>query len=114
MSPRPHNSGHCTIDAADVSQFECQVRALAGLPLPAPRAHSSAVMLNLLGDLWCDGAPPEWARVLALPGVHLHLYGKAHARPGRKMGHLTATAPTLDAADALARDAARGLGIAPW
>ncbi len=114
MAPRPHNSGHCTIDAADVSQFEYQVRTLAGLPLPEPRAHSSAVMLNLLGDLWSDGAPPEWARVLALPGAHLHLYGKAQARPGRKMGHLTVTAPTLDAADALARDAARGLGIAPW
>ncbi len=114
MAPRPHNSGHCTIDAADVSQFECQVRALAGLPLPTPRVHSPAVMLNLLGDLWRDGAAPDWARVLALPGVHLHLYGKAQARPGRKMGHLTVTMPTLDAADAVARDAAQRLGIAPW
>jgi 5-(carboxyamino)imidazole ribonucleotide synthase len=114
MAPRPHNSGHCTIDGADVSQFECQVRAMAGLPLPTPRAHSPAVMLNLLGDLWRDSAPPGWAQVLALPGAHLHLYGKAQPRPGRKMGHLTVTAATLDAADAAARDAARWLGIAPW
>jgi 5-(carboxyamino)imidazole ribonucleotide synthase len=114
MAPRPHNSGHCTIDAADVSQFDYQVRALAGLPLPAPRLHSPAVMLNLLGDLWRSGAPPAWERVLAWPGVHLHLYGKAEARAGRKMGHLSVTAPTLEAADALARDAAAVLGIAPW
>jgi 5-(carboxyamino)imidazole ribonucleotide synthase len=114
MAPRPHNSGHCTIDGANVSQFEYQVRALAGLPLPPPRVHSSAVMLNLLGDLWREGAAPPWERVLALPGAHLHLYGKAQARAGRKMGHLTVTAPTLDAADGVAREAALALGIAPW
>jgi 5-(carboxyamino)imidazole ribonucleotide synthase len=114
MAPRPHNSGHCTIDGANVSQFEYQVRALAGLPLPPPRAHSNAVMLNLLGDLWRDGAPPPWERLLALPGAHLHLYGKAQARAGRKMGHLTVTAPTPAAADGVAREAARALGIAPW
>jgi 5-(carboxyamino)imidazole ribonucleotide synthase len=114
MAPRPHNSGHCTIDGSDLSQFECQVRAMAGLPLSAPRLHSPAVMLNLLGDLWRDGAPPDWNRVLALPGAHLHLYGKAQARPGRKMGHLTVTAASLDAADAVAREAARWLGIEPW
>jgi len=114
MAPRPHNSGHCTIDGADVSQFEYQARAMARLPLPPPRAHSPAVMLNVLGDLWRDGAAPDWARVLALPGAHLHLYGKAQARPGRKMGHLTVTAPTLAAACAVARDAAQHLGIAPW
>lgn len=114
MAPRPHNSGHCTIDAADVSQFECQVRTMAGLPLPVPRPHSSAVMLNLLGDLWRDGAAPDWGRVLALPGVHLHLYGKSQVRAGRKMGHLTATAASLDEADAVARQAARHLGLAPW
>jgi 5-(carboxyamino)imidazole ribonucleotide synthase len=82
--------------------------------LPAPRVHSPAVMLNLLGDLWRDDAAPDWARVLALPGTHLHLYGKAQARPGRKMGHLTVTASTLAAAHAVARDAAQRLGIAPW
>jgi 5-(carboxyamino)imidazole ribonucleotide synthase len=101
MAPRPHNSGHYSLDACDVSQFDLQVRTLAALPLVAPRQHSSAVMLNLLGDLWADGEPP-WAEVLALPGAHLHLYGKAEARPGRKMGHLTLTADT----PAVARDAA--------
>ncbi|MCC7456536.1 MAG: 5-(carboxyamino)imidazole ribonucleotide synthase [Nitrospira sp.] len=114
MAPRPHNSGHCTIDAADASQFDWQVRAMAGLPLVAPRAHSPALMLNLLGDLWRDGAAPEWRRVLSLPGAHLHLYGKAQARPGRKMGHLTLTAADAGAAQALAREAAQRLGIVPW
>jgi 5-(carboxyamino)imidazole ribonucleotide synthase len=114
MAPRPHNSGHCTIDSADVSQFEWQVRTMAALPLNAPRAHSCAVMLNLLGDLWRGGEPPDWAGVLSLPGRALHLYGKAHARPGRKMGHLTLTAATMAAADATARQAAARLGLAAW
>ncbi|TSE34284.1 5-(carboxyamino)imidazole ribonucleotide synthase [Tepidimonas charontis] len=117
MAPRPHNSGHYTIDACDVSQFELQVRALAGLPLTAPRLHSAAVMLNLLGDCWWrDGQPhsPDWARVLTLPGVHLHLYGKLQARPGRKMGHLTVTATDLPRARAVAWQAAQWLGMAPW
>ena len=94
MAPRPHNSGHYSIDACDVSQFELQVRCMAGLPLVQPRLHSSAVMLNLLGDLWFDAgrrAHAAWAEVLALPGAHLHLYGKANARRARKMGHLTVT-----------------------
>ncbi|HVO07346.1 MAG TPA: 5-(carboxyamino)imidazole ribonucleotide synthase [Burkholderiaceae bacterium] len=114
IAPRPHNSGHCTIDACDASQFEWQVRAMAGLPLPKPRVHSEAVMLNLLGELWHDGRAPDWPAVLALPGAHLHLYGKREARPGRKMGHLTLTAGSADAADALAREAAQRLGLAPW
>jgi 5-(carboxyamino)imidazole ribonucleotide synthase len=114
MAPRPHNSGHCTIDACDVSQFEWQVRAMAGLPLPAPCVHSSAVMLNLLGDLWRDGVVPDWRGVLALAGAHLHLYGKLQARPGRKMGHLTLTAGSATAADALAREAAQRLGLPAW
>jgi 5-(carboxyamino)imidazole ribonucleotide synthase len=114
MAPRPHNSGHCTIDACDVSQFEWQVRTLAGLPLSAPRVHSNAVMLNLLGDLWHDSAAPDWRDVLALSGAHLHLYGKARARPGRKMGHLTLTAASAAEADALAREAARRLGLLAW
>jgi 5-(carboxyamino)imidazole ribonucleotide synthase len=114
MAPRPHNSGHCTIDAADIDQFEYQVRAMTGLPLAPPRVHSPALMLNLLGDLWRDGAAPPWARVLALPGAHLHLYGKAQARAGRKMGHLSVSAATPEAADAVAREAASILGIAPW
>jgi 5-(carboxyamino)imidazole ribonucleotide synthase len=114
MAPRPHNSGHCTIDACDVSQFEWQVRAMAGLPLPAPRAHSNAVMLNLLGDLWRNGIAPDWRRVLALPGARLHLYGKAQPRPGRKMGHLTLTAERATAAETLAREAAQRLGLRAW
>jgi 5-(carboxyamino)imidazole ribonucleotide synthase len=111
MAPRPHNSGHYTMDACDVSQFGLQVRTLAGLPLNQPRQHSAAVMLNLLGDLWVDGETPAWGQVLALPGVHLHLYGKLKANKGRKMGHLTVTATTADAARATALQAAALLGI---
>jgi len=118
MAPRPHNSGHYSIDACDMSQFELQVRCLAGLPLTAPRLHSPAVMLNLLGELWFDTnseggreRSPRWAEVLALPGAHLHLYGKANARRGRKMGHLTITAADAARARALALQAAALLGI---
>jgi 5-(carboxyamino)imidazole ribonucleotide synthase len=115
MAPRPHNSGHHSIDACDVSQFELQVRCLAGLPLATPRLHSSAVMLNLLGDLWFDAdgreRTPPWRDVLALPGAHLHLYGKASARRARKMGHLTITAPDAAAARAVALQAAAALGL---
>ena len=115
MAPRPHNSGHYSVDACDVSQFELQVRCLAGLPLATPRLHSPAVMLNLLGDLWLDGEGrervPRWAEVLALPGVHLHLYGKASARRGRKMGHLTVTAADASSARAAALQAAALLGL---
>lgn len=114
MAPRPHNSGHYTIEACDVSQFDLQVRTLAGLPLPVPRQHSAAVMLNLLGDLWVDGRTPPWAQVLALPGMHLHLYGKLKPGIGRKMGHLTVTAATPDEACARALQAAAVLGIAPF
>jgi 5-(carboxyamino)imidazole ribonucleotide synthase len=117
MAPRPHNSGHYTIDACDVSQFELQVRALAALPLTAPRQHSAALMLNLLGDLWYRSAAqhepssPPWDAVLGLPGVHLHLYGKSEARRGRKMGHLTVTAPSAQEARTVALQAAALLGI---
>jgi 5-(carboxyamino)imidazole ribonucleotide synthase len=118
MAPRPHNSGHWSMDAADVSQFELQVRTLAGLPLAQPRQQAAAVMLNLLGDLWfargATAATPDWAGVLALPGAHLHLYGKASARPGRKMGHLTLTAATPEEARATALRAAQVLGIAAF
>jgi 5-(carboxyamino)imidazole ribonucleotide synthase len=117
MAPRPHNSGHYSIDACDVSQFELQVRALAGLPLVAPRLHSPAVMLNLLGDLWFDAegreVSPPWSSVLALPGAHLHLYGKVGPRRGRKMGHLTVTAADAAAARALAGEALSRLGLPP-
>jgi 5-(carboxyamino)imidazole ribonucleotide synthase len=118
MAPRPHNSGHWSIEGADVSQFELQVRTLAGLPLVQPRQHSPAIMLNLLGDLWFrQGAqenPPDWAAVLALPGTHLHLYGKASPRPGRKMGHLTVTGSGIEAVRATALKAAQRLGIAAF
>ena len=115
MAPRPHNSGHWSIDGCDTSQFELQVRTLTGLPLTPPRQHSAAVMLNLLGDLWFAGGgaekPPAWAAVLALPGVHLHLYGKANARPGRKMGHLTVTAESPAVARSITLQAAALLGL---
>ncbi len=118
MAPRPHNSGHWSLDAADVSQFELQVRALAGLPLVEPRQHSPALMLNLLGDLWfargAEARTPDWSAVLALPGTHLHLYGKGGARKGRKMGHLTVTGESVQAVRATALEAARLLGIAPF
>ena len=118
IAPRPHNSGHYSQNACDVSQFELQVRTMAGLPLVQPRQHSAAVMLNLLGDLWfaqgdAEQTPP-WAAVLALPGAHLHLYGKREAKRGRKMGHLNITAATPETARATALKAATLLGIAPF
>jgi 5-(carboxyamino)imidazole ribonucleotide synthase len=107
MAPRPHNSGHYTMDACVTSQFAQQVRATARVPLGDVRQHSPAVMLNLLGDLWFDAQnavhEPDWAAVLALPGACLHLYGKDEPRAGRKMGHLTFIAPTLDEATAQLR-----------
>ncbi len=113
IAPRPHNSGHYTMDACDSSQFDLQVRTLAGLPLTQPRQHSPAIMLNLLGDLWEQGIP-AWNAVLALPGTHLHLYGKLKATPGRKMGHLNITGSTVEAVQAVALQAAQLLGIEPW
>jgi 5-(carboxyamino)imidazole ribonucleotide synthase len=114
MAPRPHNSGHYTLDACDYSQFDLQVLALAGLPLPQPRLHSPCIMLNLLGDLWLDAATPgrpDWRAVLALPGTHLHLYGKLVPHRGRKMGHLNITGSSLAAVRAIARRAAACLGL---
>ncbi len=119
MAPRPHNSGHYSQDACDVSQFELQVRCMAGLPLTPPRLHSPALMLNLLGDLWfsensASPQEPPWAKVLALPGTHLHLYGKTSARRGRKMGHLNITGDCPETVRATAQQAATLLGIAPF
>ena len=125
IAPRPHNSGHYSLDACDVSQFDLQVRTLAGLPLIQPRQHSPAIMLNLLGDLWPEHPEnksgsdpnkggPDWAAVLALPGTHLHLYGKASASKGRKMGHLTITGASIDQVRATALQAAAVLGIAAF
>jgi 5-(carboxyamino)imidazole ribonucleotide synthase len=101
IAPRPHNSGHYTIDASVTSQFEQQARVLAGLPLGATDQHCPAVMVNLLGDLWQNGEP-DWRTVLAHPHAKLHLYGKAEARPGRKMGHVTCLGASLDEALATA------------
>lgn len=107
IAPRPHNSGHLTFDACVTSQFEQQLRAVCGLPLGATTQMRPAAMVNLLGDLWLDGEP-DWAGALAIPDVKLHLYGKRQPRSGRKMGHITALADTVDIAIEKAI-AARGL-----
>jgi 5-(carboxyamino)imidazole ribonucleotide synthase len=129
MAPRPHNSGHYTVDACATSQFEQQVRAMTAMPLGDPRQHSPAVMLNILGDVWFPrsgkdsqggvrasaatavAVTPPWHEVAAMPAARLHLYGKEDARPGRKMGHVNFTAATLDEARTAARDCARLLHI---
>ena len=115
MAPRPHNSGHYSLDACDQSQFDLQVRTLAGLPLVPPRPYCPSIMLNLLGDVWLafNDAPP-WDKVLALSGVHLHLYGKLKAGKGRKMGHLNITGNTVEEVRQTALAAAQMLGIAPF
>jgi 5-(carboxyamino)imidazole ribonucleotide synthase len=115
MAPRPHNSGHYTIDACSLDQFEQQLRTLCGLPVLEPWLLSPVVMVNLLGDLWAGGEP-RWEEALKRPGVRLHLYGKAEPRSGRKMGHLNCLAANPDAALALAleaRDALVTLSTAP-
>ncbi|TFW04734.1 5-(carboxyamino)imidazole ribonucleotide synthase [Oxalobacteraceae bacterium OM1] len=116
MAPRPHNSGHYTIDACVTSQFAQQARAMAKLPLGDVRQHSPAVMLNILGDVWFENGSdtprePAWDEVLRLPGANLHLYGKDAPRRGRKMGHVTFIAPTLAEAQASLAAACRILGI---
>jgi 5-(carboxyamino)imidazole ribonucleotide synthase len=115
IAPRPHNSGHYTLNACDQSQFDLQVRTLANLPLIEPQLLSPTIMLNLLGDIWqaFNDAPP-WDQVLALPGTHLHLYGKTQAKPGRKMGHLNITGTSVAQVRATALEAAKMLGIAPF
>ncbi len=109
IAPRPHNSGHYTLDACLTSQFEQQVRALCGLPLGETRLFSPVVMVNLLGDVW-GNAQPDWQVLLQHPNLKLHLYGKRAARPGRKMGHFNVVAPTLEAALAVARQARSDIG----
>lgn len=108
LAPRPHNSGHWTIDGCTTCQFEQQVRAVCGLPLGAIQPHGPAAMANLLGDLWQEGTP-HWPAALADPEVKLHLYGKADARPGRKMGHLTVVASTPEQAEQRVRAARQRL-----
>ncbi len=108
IAPRPHNSGHYTLDACVTSQFEQQVRVLCGLPLGATAMQGAAVMVNLLGDLWLR-EEPDWKRVLQHPAVKLHLYGKLDALPGRKMGHYTVLAETTEAALRLALEIKQSL-----
>ena len=110
IAPRPHNSGHYTIDACRTSQFEQQVRVLCGLPLGDPSLHTPAVMVNLLGDIWRAGEP-RWDAVLGHAGAHLHLYGKREVRPGRKMGHVTICEPTVEGALGVALAIRRDLAI---
>ena len=99
LAPRPHNSGHYTMDGCDTSQFEQLVRILAGMPITLPKLHSPTVMVNLLGEIWEDtDGNPDWQRALELPGVSLHLYGKSAARVGRKMGHINVVAETVEEA----------------
>jgi 5-(carboxyamino)imidazole ribonucleotide synthase len=114
LAPRPHNSGHYSIEACDVSQYQLQVRTLAGLPLTQPRLTQAAVMVNLLGDVWFEGdtaREPNWAGVLAISGAALHLYGKLEAKRARKMGHITVTADTLVEAKLKAQACCRALGL---
>ena len=99
LAPRPHNSGHYTMDGCDTSQFEQLVRILAGMPITLPKLHSPTVMVNLLGEIWEDtGGNPDWQRALEMSGVSLHLYGKSGARVGRKMGHINVVAETVEEA----------------
>jgi len=97
LAPRTHNSGHLTLDGCVTSQFEQQVRAVCGLPLGETALHSPSAMANLLGDVWQNGEP-DWSAALRESRIKLHLYGKAEARPGRKMGHLNASAASVDEA----------------
>lgn len=104
IAPRPHNSGHYTLDACVTDQFEQQVRAVCGLPLGDTRLLSPVVMINMLGDIWHGGNAPKWQKLLDHPNVKLHLYGKHEARPGRKMGHFNVLASNIDDALNLAND----------
>jgi 5-(carboxyamino)imidazole ribonucleotide synthase len=115
IAPRPHNSGHYTIDACITSQFEQQVRVMTGLPLGSSRQHSPAVMVNLLGDIWPDNGAlqtePAWQFALGNPQLKLHLYGKQAARAGRKMGHYTIVNVSRDEAIKLAMQVRSDLNI---
>ena len=111
IAPRPHNSGHYSIDACRSSQFGQQLRAICGLPLADASAHSAAVMINLLGDVWPGGMEPDWAAVLAEPRARLHLYGKAQPRAKRKMGHISVLGSTLEEALAAASRIRKSLGM---
>lgn len=109
IAPRPHNSGHYTLDACVTSQFEQQVRMLCGLPFGETRLLSPVAMINLLGDLW-GGGEPQWSALLAMPSAKLHLYGKREARAGRKMGHFCVLGESAEAALAEAQRIFHALG----
>ena len=116
IAPRPHNSGHFTIDACVTSQYEQQVRALCGLRLGAPQSHNASVMVNLLGDLWFQkgsekSIEPAWNVLTTIPNLKLHLYGKTSARPGRKMGHFVVVDRQMDSALDVALDARKKIGV---
>jgi 5-(carboxyamino)imidazole ribonucleotide synthase len=111
VAPRPHNSGHFSIDACLASQFGLQLRAICGLALADASPHSASVMINLLGDVWPDGNEPDWAAVLNQPWARLHLYGKAHPRARRKMGHITVLGEDLPQALERAQAIKRSLGM---
>lgn len=111
MAPRPHNSGHFTLDACVTNQFEQQVRTLCGLPLGDTQQHSKAVMVNLLGDAWSRGNEPDWRVLFSQPGLKLHLYGKHEARSGRKMGHFTVVGIEADEVLKSAMNARKEIGI---
>jgi 5-(carboxyamino)imidazole ribonucleotide synthase len=113
MAPRPHNSGHFSINACVTSQFELQVRAMAGLPLGSAQAMSASVMLNVLGDIWPSSGEPAWDSLLNNPYAKLHLYGKTQARVGRKMGHITLVGAPLRDLLAHSEVLAKRLGIFP-
>ncbi|WOO40742.1 5-(carboxyamino)imidazole ribonucleotide synthase [Rubellicoccus peritrichatus] len=105
LAPRPHNSGHWTLDACETSQFEQHIRAVCGLPLGGSEVLRPAVMVNLLGDVWVDGVAPDWSHLMEDESIHLHLYDKGTPRPGRKMGHFTVVKPTLEEAITVAESA---------
>jgi 5-(carboxyamino)imidazole ribonucleotide synthase len=109
IAPRPHNSGHYTLDACVTDQFEQQVRAVCGLPLGDTRQLTPVVMINMLGDIWHHGKNPDWSKLLDHPNIKLHLYGKREARPGRKMGHYNVVARTLEEALRLAKSTQQAL-----
>ncbi|MSO18857.1 MAG: 5-(carboxyamino)imidazole ribonucleotide synthase [Acidobacteria bacterium] len=111
LAPRPHNSGHMTIEASVTSQYEQQLRAICGLSLGSTRMLGAAAMVNLMGELWSEGEP-DWAGVCARPELKLHLYGKKEARPGRKMGHLTAVVRDIESAIKMVMDARSALARA--
>jgi 5-(carboxyamino)imidazole ribonucleotide synthase len=101
MAPRPHNSGHYTLDACDTSQFEQQLRMVCGLPAGSGKLHTPVAMWNVLGDIWPGDGIPQWDAVLKFEQAKLHLYGKKEPRPGRKMGHINCLGDTLEEAKSL-------------